>query len=949
MKSMRKLFWMAGVMALLMLPVQAEDSDAAVYMPAAEEKNAWTESGETMEAFQDWKNIQWEFSEDTGTLTITGENTIPGWSLNDTPWAAYADQVKTVVVGEGITRIDGWVLDGQRMPYTAIHLPSTLEYVANYFFDNTALQTITVAEGGRFYAVDNVLFCREGEHVTLVWYPGGLQNREYAVPEGVTKIGRSAITNTNLRSFTLPESLQEIGYVAFDGTYNLTEITIPSGVSEIDLAAFVYCGLQNIYVEADNPYYTSVDGVLFTKDMSLLHTYPGRKEGSGEYTVPDGVTDVTSTVMSLSYIRKLNLPASVERLCAAGTGASSSAWLREICVAEDNPHMTSIDGILYSKDVTELLWYPNRHSNTVYTVPETVEHIYGSSFWWISNLQTVIFNDKMSVDGFLQWGDTLKAVYFPGDVPVWLSDACRSVRNQATLYYPKGNPTWTDGSMTYDGDTYTTAAYGEGEEDTTVWNTWKNIQWKFDNADGTLYIGGEGEIPDVSLMDFPWYEMNAAITSLVIEEGITSIPEFTAPAAYGYKLTSVSLPSTIEFVAPRAFRNAETLRGFTMAEGSLYYAEDGVLFIEDVDWDYRGLVCYPAGREQVSYTIPEGVTQINEYSVWDTDLQTLILPDSLESISWNAIASPAMTTIHIPKGVHGIDRSALILCDNLASITVDPENPYFTAKDGVLFDRSMKTLCTYPPAKPAVQYTIPDGVEEVSSSVLRMALYLEELHIPASAATIRECTVYNSSVPLHSITIDPNNQNFTIVDDVIFTKDMHTMIYYPFAKEDAMYCIPDGVTTIQEYAMMATKHLQYLFMGKDVVTIERRFSWMHDQLQYVYFSGDVPAYLNKAFSNLNTSVVLCFPKGNKTWTEGTMTVDGVTYTTSSFRLKADVSGDGTINENDLSLLTQYYSGYPTEIDESIVDLDGSGTLTRKDIMILARYLAGWEGYSKYFN
>ena len=80
-----------------------------------------------------------------------------------------------------------------------------------------------------------------------------------------------------------------------------------------------------------------------------------------------------------------------------------------------------------------------------------------------------------------------------------------------------------------------------------------------------------------------------------------------------------------------------------------------------------------------------------------------------------------------------------------------------------------------------------------------------------------------------------------------------------------------------------------------------------------------------------------------------MTVDGVSYTTESFDLKADVSGNGKIDEADLTLLRQYFAGYSIVMVEYIADLDGNGKLTRKDVMILARYLAGWPGYDQYFS
>ncbi|MBQ3179047.1 MAG: leucine-rich repeat protein [Clostridia bacterium] len=959
MKTMKKLLLTAGMLALLMLPVQAEDAEP-VYMPAhapagaEEEMTGSSGFGETSAAFQEWNNIQWEFDETTGTLTITGQGKMPGWSFRDAPWVGHAAQVKTVIVGEGITYIDSWVLSCRDMPYTALHLPSTLEYIDVNMLENTSLNTITVAEGGMYYVEDNVLFCKDGNMVTLSFYPGGLTNTEYTVPEGVSHIGRSAFVNRNLKKVTLPESLVGIGYVAFDGAYSLTEITIPAGVSEIDLAAFVYSGLQNIYVDPDNTCYTSVDGVLFTKDMSMLHTYPERKEGNGEYTVPDGVTDVVSTIMSLSYIRKLYLPASVERLVSAGTGASSSAWLREIYVAEDNPYMTSVDGILYSKDVTELLWYPNNHSNIEYTVPDTVEHIYSSSFWWITNLQTVIFNDKVSVDGFLQWGNTLTAMYFPGNVPAWLNDACRSVKDQAILYYPNGNPTWTDGSMTVDGYTYTTAAYGEGVEDSTVWNTWENIEWFYYDVTGILKVRGTGTIPDVEYAEYPWNSYRFNIKNLTVEAGITDIPW---GAFYGcYNMLSVNLPATLESMNTEFLINAYSLRSLQVEEGGTIYTEDGVLFSAKD----KSLLLYPRYLQNASYTVPEGTIRIAYNAInGNGSLKELILPESLEEIMGRALQISGLESLYIPKNVRYIDMNGIRFCDYLTEITVDADNPYYKSVDGILFTEDMTVLHTYPMGRTAAEYTVPDTVVIMPAAVYTQVRQLKKLNIPASVEEICAATGWSGGCVLEEIVVDPDNAYFCSEDGVLYSKDKTVLYHYPACKEEKEYHIPDSVTTTMSLCIYDADYLETLYVGKNIADVrDAILGGTFPRLTGVYFQGDFPDYFWKAFNNLlyrGTKCTFYYPEGAEGWSSPTMEINGFTFTTAAYTPDTadipagDITGDGTTDQNDLSLLTQYFSGYPTEIDESAVDLDGNGKLTRKDVMILARYLAGWDGYDQYFS
>ncbi len=960
MKTMKKLLLAAGMLALLMLPVQAEDTEP-VYMPAhapagaEEEMTGSSGFGETSAAFQEWNNIQWEFDETTGTLTIAGEGSLPSYGFDRFPWAKYANQVSTVVVEEGITDLGGYSIWGERMPYEALYLPSTMEYIEGHMLRNLSLKTLTITEGSQYYTVDNVLFCDDGKTVTLVCYPGGLTNTDYVIPEGVTHIGEDAFYTRNLETLTLPESLIGIGYVAFNSTNCIREITLPAGVSELHDAAFTYFwSLENIRVDEDNPYYTSVDGVLFTKDMSLLHTYPRAREGA-EYTVPDGVTEVaTTTFMLPNRLQTLYLPDSVESVHYT-FGATSACSLQNIHVSETNPYLTSVDGILYDKDMTELLAYPNKNSNTVYTVPETVEHIYKESFWFMEYLQTVIFNDCVSVEGYLYWGNTLTAMYFPGSVPSWLTYACRDVCDQAILYYPNGNPTWTDGSMTVDGYTYTTAAYGEGVEDSTVWNTWENIEWFYYDATDTLKVRGTGAIPDVEYAEYPWTSYRSNIKNLTVESGITDIPW---GAFYGcYNMLSVNLPATLESIDTGFLANANNLKSLYVEAGGNIYTKDGVLFSAKD----KSLLLYPRYLQNTSYTVPDGILRIAEYAFPGfVSLTELILPESLEEVGSRALRLYDLSTLHIPKNVRYIDNYSIYFCHVLTEITVDEENPYYESVDGVLFTEDLTMLHTYPMGRQDAVYMVPDTVTEMTASIYTQVQYLKKLCIPASLELIIEAAGWSGGGKLEEIVVDSDNAYFCSVDGVLYSKDKTVLYHYPACKEEKEYHIPDSVTKTMPLCIYTADYLETLYVGKNIADVrDAILGGTFPRLTGVYFQGDFPDYFWKAFNNLiffnKENSTFYFPEGAAGWEKPTMTINGFTFNTAPYTPDSadvpagDITGDGTTDQNDLSLLTQYFSGYPTEIDESAVDLDGNGKLTRKDVMILARYLAGWDGYDQYFS
>ncbi len=118
-------------------------------------------------------------------------------------------------------------------------------------------------------------------------FNGGIT--ELVIPEGVKKLGWYAFNDCeNLETVTLPDSLEYIDSWAFENCDSLTTIHIPANVSTVMGGAFAQDhGMTSITCDADNENYVSVDGVLFTKDMSELVAYPGGK--SGKYTVPASV------------------------------------------------------------------------------------------------------------------------------------------------------------------------------------------------------------------------------------------------------------------------------------------------------------------------------------------------------------------------------------------------------------------------------------------------------------------------------------------------------------------------------------------------------------------------------------------------------------------------------------------------------------------------------------
>ena len=116
----------------------------------------------------------------------------------------------------------------------------------------------------------------------------------------VTAIANKVFSETYLQSVQLPDTLQTIGHEAFYAASILGTVEIPASVTSIGTYAFSYCwNLKAIHVDPDNSCYSSLDGVLYNKQKTILYNYPcGKPEAS--YTVPDTVELLYCTSLAQS-------------------------------------------------------------------------------------------------------------------------------------------------------------------------------------------------------------------------------------------------------------------------------------------------------------------------------------------------------------------------------------------------------------------------------------------------------------------------------------------------------------------------------------------------------------------------------------------------------------------------------------------------------------------------
>lgn len=126
----------------------------------------------------------------------------------------------------------------------------------------------------------------------------------------LVEIQQGAFTSNSITTVSFPSSLEIIGRDAFSFN-NIANATISAGVSSIGANAFKSDAMLDYTVAADNPYYKSIDGVLYSKDETILVDFPyGRTDTT--YVIPEGVIEIGESAFDSNDLVSVTLPSTLQ-------------------------------------------------------------------------------------------------------------------------------------------------------------------------------------------------------------------------------------------------------------------------------------------------------------------------------------------------------------------------------------------------------------------------------------------------------------------------------------------------------------------------------------------------------------------------------------------------------------------------------------------------------------
>jgi BspA type Leucine rich repeat region (6 copies) len=603
-------------------------------------------------------HAQFTYTTSGGVVTITGYT----GSDNDVT-------IPSIISGLPVTKIGNFAFNSSSI--TNVTIPNSVTYIGSYAFQYCiGLTSVTIPNSVTYIDFDAFEHCAGLISITLGNHLNYIEEDAFAlcesltsiaIPDSVTNLGQAAFGDCiSLSNVTIGNGLTSIEILEFDDCTSLTNVTIGTNVTNIGGDAFLFCNLLPSFVIPDsvtnidsgaftecesliafkvnaaNPAYSSMSGVLFNKNKTTLIAYPDGL--SGNYSIPNNVTSIGDDAFNgSSDLTGVTIPNSVTNIGEAAFYGCTS--LTNIVIPNT---VTTIGDAAFSGS-----------SLTSVTIPRLITSIEDQTFFGCFNLTAIYFQSNAPTAG----------------VQIFLNAP-------GIVYYPAGTTGW---STTYGGLP-------------------------------TIMLGSKGQTPGI------------------IDSGV-KLSEF------GFSFNGIS-NQVIVVEASTNLSNWQPIQTNTLGGTAFNFA--------DAQWRnysrrfYRIVLAVPpVAQVPFIWITNDGAITITGYtgSGGEITLPSVITGRPVTRIGDRAFSDKSnLGTITIPATITNIGSEAFDLCINLGAFTVNAANPAYSSWDGVLFDKNKTTLVTLPEGRTG-SYTIPSGVTTIGDYAIE-SVYLNSVTIPNSVTSI---------------------------------------------------------------------------------------------------------------------------------------------------------------------------------------------------------------------
>ena len=599
----------------------------------------------------------------------------------------------------------------------------------------------------------------------------------------------SGIKDKDITEVTIPNGVTSIGSEAFKDCKYLKEITIPESVTEISNTSFNGCiNLASITVDENNTIYDSRDNcnAIIKKDSNELIL------GCKNTTLVDSITSIGANAFrDNTSIESITILKNITNI--NDTAFNGCINLASITVDKDNPKYDSRENsnAIIKKDFDELVL---GCKNTV--IPDGIKIIGSNAFKDITSLKSITFPNGIESIYYKSFENctSLESIIIPSSVKDIDQTAFRGCINLSSIIIDEEN-------LKYDSR--------------------ENSNAIIEKENNSLFYGCKNTVIPSSVTSIGGYAfLNCALLeSITIPNSITKIDDFTFNGCTSLK--TVVLPNSITEIGSRSFEKCRSLESITIP-GSVKVIKDGVFdnctslksITLNKGLEYIETHAFINCESLESITIPETVISIEDRLFEGCTSLSSIIVDSNNTIydsrdNCNAIIKKENNELIfgckntvIPNSVTSIGNRAFKSCTTLESIVI-PGNVKSIDYDAFGDCISLKSV------------TLNKGLERINFNAFRGCKSLESIAIPETVISI-EGRPFEGCTSLSSIIVDSNNTIYDSRDNcnAIIKKENNELIVGCKAT-----IIPNSVESINYDAYKSCTSLESIIIPKSITEI----------------------------------------------------------------------------------------------------------------------------------
>lgn len=521
---------------------------------------------------------------------------------------------------------------------------------------------------------------------------------------------RAFYSNGNIKELYISDSVRVIGGESISFS-TIQKVHIGAGVSRINPDSFISnTYLQSIFVDSNNTAYADVDGVLFEKDkdgnLKSLICYPMNYElnASRTYTVPQGVQEIEARAFENVKLRKVVIPDSVKTINSI---AFKNSWIEEIDISSVETtgmgiftgcerlrsvqfpvNATSFPGTLentsmeffcYNRAMSGYASLKNcKYLNTL-VIDEGTSQVASEAFSNCVGLKNIIIPDTVTILKSGSFADCtgLERIYIPESVDLISADV---LKNTNAVIYGKAGSCAQSYAKENGFEFVDVSSHNHLSLTQKVVFENPYVQCKANYCD----ICGYGENVMIDYKDRDTYQDQLAIKR-------------------GYDLQSSRRIALLDNGWNQGLR-------YTFYSGdSLYWRnEANVSGINDGDSKATVVIAEVVDDGKQTYV----VSGVNKNAFKESErIQTLVIPDTVDSISDNSFATNTLKRIYIGANVKKLNSKAFGDNTTISDIYVSPLNLHFYVKNHILYNEDGEIIYDFsgnysdPQDEPSTQST----------------------------------------------------------------------------------------------------------------------------------------------------------------------------------------------------------------------------------------------------